>query len=96
MRQALRIGLCLILLSASAEMAFAQLTGPFADALHRSCPSKRLTFLNPGILVDGIAAFLDALPPPLRARVEAAARRDLAKCELGSPCFNGAYIRATG
>lgn len=96
MRQARRIGLCLVLVFSSADAAFAQLTGPLADAMRQACPSKRLAFLNPGILGDGVDAFRERLPPRLRARVEAAARPGLATCEFGSPCVNGAYIRAAG
>jgi hypothetical protein len=66
----------------------------FKTGLNRFCPKRRLDWLNPGIIVDGIDAYLAGLPPETRSDIERRAKPDLAKCEMGAGCGNAAYIRA--
>lgn len=66
----------------------------FKTGLNRFCPARRLDWLNPGIIVDGIDAYLAGLPRETRTAIERKAKPDLAKCEMGAGCGNAAYIKA--
>ncbi len=66
----------------------------YREAVSARCEAKRLDWLNPGILVDGIDGWVEALPPEDKRRVEAHAKPALAKCEMGASCPNSAYIAA--
>jgi hypothetical protein len=87
-------GLCLLVLSSSVQAQTGRRPISFTEALRHHCPTKRLDYLNPGILVDGVEAFRDALPGGTRRLIERLARADLDKCEAGATCVNQAYIRA--
>jgi hypothetical protein len=62
--------------------------------LNRFCPTRRLDWLNPGIMVEGIDAYLAGLPKETRAEIERRAKPDLNRCEMGADCPNMAYVRA--
>ncbi len=79
-----------------AAIASAEAAPGWRETLRRQCPEKRLDWLNPGILIDGIDAFRDSLPKERAARIEQDASSDLAGCEMGAGCVNAAYIRAIG
>ena len=66
----------------------------FPDELRAACSAKRLDWLNPGIIIDGVDAFKEGLPPALQHRLEALAKPALDRCEAGAGCVNAAYIGA--
>ena len=65
-----------------------------AAELRHLCPEKRLDWLNPGILVDGVEAFRGRLPAAHRARLQRLAAPALGRCVAGAGCVNAAYAEA--